>query len=62
MKYSEKELYAFIYRADSPKKIRIAEEWIKKRVENNDLWEDLMVALSLQSRNYNRKQSGRPLI
>lgn len=61
-KYTEKELYAFVWRADTPEKIEIAKKWLIKNVEDNDIWNDLMVALSIQSRNYYRAQDGRPLI
>ena len=60
--YSRNELYAFVWRADTPEKISIAEKWLTKHVEDNDLWDDLMVALSIQSRNYYRAQSGREMI
>ena len=46
--YSEKELWAFVYRADTVSKIRVAEEWLKKNVKDNDLFDDLMVALAWQ--------------
>jgi hypothetical protein len=61
-KYSRNELYAFVWRADTPEKISIAEKWLKDHVEDNELWEDLMLALSQQCRNYYRSQSGRELI
>lgn len=61
-KYTRDELYKFVWRADSPAKIAVAEKWLTAHVEDNDLWEDLMLALSIQSRNYYREQSGRELI
>lgn len=61
-KYTRNELFAFVWRADTPAKVRIAEEWLTKHVEDNDLWEDLMTALSIESRNYYRAQTGRELI
>ena len=61
-KYTRDELYAFVWRANTPQKIAIAKEWITKNVEDNGLWEDLMLALSVESRNYYRAQSGRELI
>lgn len=62
MKYSRNDLWAFVWRADTPQKIRAAEEWLTKHVKDNDLWEDLMRALSVQSRNHYREQAGRELI
>ena len=59
---TREDLWAFVYRADTPKKIRIAEEWLKRNVKDFELFDDLMRALSLQSRNYYRAQSGRELI
>lgn len=61
-KYTRSELYAFVWRANTPQKIEVAKEWITKNVEDNELWEDLMLALSVESRNYYRAQSGRELI
>ena len=61
-KYTRDELYKFVWRANTPQKVKIAEEWLRKNVEDNDLWEDLMLALSIESRNYYRAQSGRELI
>lgn len=60
--YTRDELYKFVWRADTPQKIKIAEDWITKHVEDNDLWNDLMLTLSIQSRNFYRAQSGRELI
>ena len=60
--YTRNELYAFVWRADTPEKIKKAEEWLNKNVEDNNLWEELMLALSVQSRNFYRAQSGRELI
>lgn len=53
MKYTESELYAFVSRADTNEKIAIAEDWLTKHVDDNDLWNDLMMALSQQSRMIN---------
>ena len=40
MKYSEKELWAFVHRADDKKKIAVAERWLRKHFEgNNDLFD-----------------------
>ena len=61
-KYTRDELFAFIWRADTPEKIAVAEKWITAHVEDNGLWEDLMVALSIENRNYYREKAGRPLI
>lgn len=61
-KYTRDELYAFVWRADTPEKISMAEKWLTKNVEDTDLWEDLMLQLSVQSRNFYRAESGRQLI
>ena len=62
MKISRDDLYKFVWRANTPSKIKIAEEWITKHVDDNELWEDLMLTLSQQSRNFYRDRSGRELI
>ena len=56
------DLWDFVYRADTPQKIRIAEEWLERHVKDFELLDNLMHALSIQSRNYYRAQSGRELI
>lgn len=61
-KYSRSELWAFVWRANTPERISVAEKWITEHVEDNDLWDDLMSALSVQCRNYYREQAGRDLI
>lgn len=53
-KYTGRELWAFVNRADTPEKIAIAEKWITKHVDDVDLWDDLMTALSMNSREYYR--------
>lgn len=60
--YTRNELLAFVWRANTPEKIRIAEKWLTANVEDNALWEDLMLALSIESRNYYRAREGRELI
>ena len=52
-RYTEKELYEFVWRADTPKKVAIAEEWLKAHVNDNELFDDLMIALSTQYRQMN---------
>lgn len=56
------QIWAFVWRADTPEKITKAEAWITKHVDDIDLFDDLMVALSIQSRNYYRARDGRELI
>ena len=61
-RYSEKELYGFVWRADTKEKISIAEKWLKDHFESIgdvDLWDDLMVALSQQSRQLSAIEQGR---
>lgn len=60
--YTREDLWRFVWRADTPEKISTAEKWITKHVEDNDLWDDLMSALSIQSRNYYREKAGRATI
>ena len=57
--YTESELYAFVWRADTREKISIAERWLKDHVKDVDLWEDLMTALSHQSRQISAMEQGR---
>lgn len=59
---TEKSLWEFVWRADTWEKISVAEKWLKKNVKNNDLFDDLMVQLSIQARNINRAETGRELI
>lgn len=56
------DLWAFVWRADTPEKIAIAEKWLTEHVKDNNLWENLMSALSDQSRIFYRKKGGRTLI
>lgn len=49
-KYTRDELFNFIWRADTWDKIETARIWITKHVEDNDLWNDLMMGLADQSR------------
>lgn len=51
--YTENQLWAFVWRADTKEKIAIAEKWLKDHVKDNDLFDDLMVALSMQYRELN---------
>ena len=50
MRYTEKELYDFVYRADTFEKIAQAEEWLRKSDIDSDLFDDLMMALVWQER------------
>lgn len=59
MKYTENQLYDFVYRADTPQKVATAERWLKENVTDNNLFDDLMIALSMQSREIYAAQSGR---
>lgn len=50
-KRTEKELYDFVYRADTHEKIAVAEKWLRAQEWRNiDLFDDLMMALAYQSR------------
>lgn len=57
MKYTEKELFAFVYRADTPSKIAQAEKWLKAHITDNDLFDALMMTLAYQSREYYEQHS-----
>lgn len=47
--YTEQELYKFVWRADTFAKIALAEDYLKKcEYIDNDLFDDLMRALSWQ--------------
>lgn len=59
MKYTEKQLYAFVWRADTHKKIAEAEEWLKKHLTDNDLFDDLMIVLSQQNRELSAAEASR---
>lgn len=59
MKYTEKELYEFVWRADTHEKIVIAEKWLKSHVTDNDLFDDLMITLSQQNRALSAEEEGR---
>ena len=52
MKYTERQLYEFVWRADTDEKIKAAEKWLDKNVYpvNAQLWDDLRIALSRQYR------------
>lgn len=58
-KYTRNELWQFVWRADTHEKIAIAADWLKTHVEDNDLWDDLMVQLSQQSRELYANEAGR---
>jgi len=47
--YTERELYDFVGRADTREKIAIAEKWLYDHVEDVELWDNLMRALSYMS-------------
>lgn len=57
--YTRDELWAFVWRAETPKQIHIAEEWIARNVKDYQLWEDLQAALVWQSVEYYRRKDGR---
>lgn len=59
MKYTEQELWQFVWRADTKEKITKAAEWLKLHITDNDLFDDLMIALSQQNRAINATESGR---
>ena len=48
MKYTTKDLYEFVYRADTIKKICIAEKWLKdhKDLTSSDTFDELMMILN----------------
>ena len=48
--YTERELYAFVYRANTLPRIAAAEDWLKRHVNDIELFNDLMVALTEQYR------------
>ena len=52
MKYTENELYNFIWRASTLEEIGIAESWLKAHIKQLgiDLFDDLMNALTEQYR------------
>ena len=60
MKYTENELYHFVWRADSYEMIAIAESWIKRNVKDNDLFNDLMTELSTKRRQMCAVENGMP--
>ncbi len=55
MKYTEKQLWQFVWRANTAEKIRIAEKWLDEHVYpvNVELWDTLRIALSQQYRSLN---------
>lgn len=58
-KYTRDQLYDFVWRADTHEKIEIAKSWITKNVDDNELWNDLMVELSTMSRDLYAADNGR---
>lgn len=57
--YTEKDLWDFIYRADTKKKVNIAIAWLNEHFDQFDniaLWDDLMTALSMQYRMLNAQE------
>ena len=56
MKHTEKELYAFVWRADTFEKMTVAKNWLKMNVKDNDLFDDLMCALADQWRTLSKAQ------
>lgn len=62
MKITEQDLWNFVWRANTREKIVIAEKWLIEHVTDNDLFDDLMVQLSIQNRNIGRAETGRPFI
>lgn len=44
--YSRNELYEFVWRANDAQKINLAAEWLKLHVQDNDLYDDLMIELT----------------
>ena len=56
--YTRKQLWAFVHRADTFEKIRIADDWLREddhfemvvAVGGVDLWDDLMACLAFTSR------------
>ena len=57
MKYTRNDLWAFVWRADTHAKINIAAEWLKKNVDNNELFDDLMRALADQNRELSHREA-----
>lgn len=51
MKRTEKELWAFVHRANTKEKILAAEHWMRKHFDgDNDLFDDLMMYLAFTNR------------
>lgn len=59
MEYTEKQLYDFVWRADTHEKVCQAAKWLKDHVADNDLFDDLMICLSQINREISAKESGR---
>lgn len=62
MRWTENDLWSFVYRADTHEKISIAERWLRdhfKRINNTQLWEDLMTYLAMSSQDLCHIEQGR---
>ena len=62
MRWTENDLWSFVYRADTQEKIAIAERWLRdhfKRINNTQLWEDLMTYLAMSSQDLCHIEQGR---
>ncbi len=57
--YTRNELWSFVWRADTHKRIAVAEKWLKSHVDDIDLFDDLMTALSQQNRELSASEAGR---
>ena len=51
--YTRNQLYACVWRANTKEKINIAEQWLKEHVDDVELFDDLMMTLSMQYRELN---------
>lgn len=51
--YTRNQLYAFVWRANTKEKINIAEQWLKEHIDDVELFDDLMMTLSMQYRELN---------
>ena len=61
MAWTEKDLWAFVYRADTHEKITIAERWLRDHfsIINLELWENLMTYLAMSSQELCHIEQGR---
>lgn len=46
--YNEDELWNFVYRANTPEKIEVAERWLMKHVDDERLLQNLLQQLAWQ--------------